>query len=524
MHKRIECLFSLIALLLCGLAAPVPALAGDDAVELYFVPASIEGKVALPKGARTSYQFPEGSSAVYTIRGYSADSDEYALRVSVSGLAVCQPSANYHYDEELDDFVNLGYEKWKDQDITVKATRDGQTRQVVFHLRNAYYLYCDQVMDDYIANEITDGMTQLEKARTLMTIVGRDFDYGNASTWQDFIWLGYGDCYSATGFIVEGCRRLGIPAGIHPQHFDGGASDHRNAIALCDGDLWVFEVYTGTKPRSTWARKLDCDYQWSYTDSTQQKVCLWRYEREFVFPEQAEVIVVPESLQGGVVTEIGYPTYDISFARDNTRTIVLPSHLETIHPYAFLLHTSLTGLSLPQTLTAIGEYAFYGCTSLGSLDIPEGVTQLKAGTFAKCGTLTLTVPASVTSIADDSFTDTDVTLWVEHGSYAEGWARSKGLKMKYTGECTLPAGLKRLEAGAFEGTGFSYVTVPDGAVAIGDNAFKGCNSLRQISIPASVTSISDSAFSGLTGLTIVAPAGSEAAKYAQRKGFTLAQP
>ena len=55
----------------------------------------------------------------------------------------------------------------------------------------------------------------------------------------------------------------------------------------------------------------------------------------------------------------------------------------------------------------------------------------------------------------------------------------------------------------------SHFTIPDNVTSIGDSAFEGCSSLRQIYIPDSVTSIGDSAFAGCTSLRqIYIPAGS----------------
>ncbi len=508
--KRMASMLLALAILIASLALPAHA-AGNQEIHLYYIPEEYVGKVKLPSGARTSYQFPEGSSATYTIDGDPANTGYYRLRISPNGLVTTQKgmlsenNAVEHY--------------------TIRVTVNKNIRVVDFMIHNAKYDYADQVLDHYIATEITDDMTELEKADQLRIIVARDFDYQvGHPAWQDFIWYGGGTCWASTGFIVEGCRRLGIPAGMHTEPWESG--QHANAIALVDGALWLFKSgYEGTKPRSSWKRAVDGDYFLGFKNQGTE-VCLIRYERMFAVPESEKTIIVPDTYMGAVVTEIGAssPNYTLSFCGRETQTLRLPDKLKVINPNACQNAHLLTNLTIPETVTSIGAYAFWGCSSLKRLEIPPLVTRLNTQTFAYCDTLELTVPASVTFIDSECFLDTDITLVVESGSYAESYAKSKGLKYRLLGEATLPASLKHITSGSFQGTGFISIVIPDGALSIGDNAFANCTKLKRISIPASVTSISDSAFSGLSGVTISAPAGSAAAQYAKRKGMTLTTP
>ena len=47
------------------------------------------------------------------------------------------------------------------------------------------------------------------------------------------------------------------------------------------------------------------------------------------------------------------------------------------------------------------------------------------------------------------------------------------------------------------------VTIPDGIISIGSNAFEYCNSLTGVTLPDSVTSVEDSAFFGCDKLISV---------------------
>ncbi|MCL2798606.1 MAG: leucine-rich repeat protein, partial [Firmicutes bacterium] len=55
---------------------------------------------------------------------------------------------------------------------------------------------------------------------------------------------------------------------------------------------------------------------------------------------------------------------------------------------------------------------------------------------------------------------------------------------------------------AFYGSALTGITLPNGIIRIGSNAFAYCASLSGITIPSSVTDIDDSAFSGCTSLSV----------------------
>lgn len=63
------------------------------------------------------------------------------------------------------------------------------------------------------------------------------------------------------------------------------------------------------------------------------------------------------------------------------------------------------------------------------------------------------------------------------------------------------------------------VTIPAGVIRIKNHAFRGCTNLVEIIIPGTVNKIGDNTFEGCQNLTIIAPAGSYAAKYAKKHGI-----
>ena len=82
----------------------------------------------------------------------------------------------------------------------------------------------------------------------------------------------------------------------------------------------------------------------------------------------------------------------------------------------------------------------------------------------------------------------------------------------------LPASLTQIGEEAFQGGAFSFVKLPENAVAIGPRAFENCAKLAYIYIPAEA-GIGENAFNGVTGLTIIGWENSPAEQYAQQHGI-----
>ena len=108
------------------------------------------------------------------------------------------------------------------------------------------------------------------------------------------------------------------------------------------------------------------------------------------------------------------------------KSIDIPEGVTSIGDYAFYYCYGLNGIDIPNSVTSIGQYAFYNCHGLTSITIPEGVTSIQRYTFGKCTYLlhidipegvtyigeyafendqfvSITIPSSVTRIADRAF-------------------------------------------------------------------------------------------------------------------------
>ena len=92
-------------------------------------------------------------------------------------------------------------------------------------------------------------------------------------------------------------------------------------------------------------------------------------------------------------------------------------------------------------------------------------------------------------------------------------------------EINLPSSLKAISVAAFYCTSLEKITIPEGVERIEAASFSYCEKLKEIHIPSSVTFIqgeseeASSAFKESPNVTIYAPKGSYAEKYAKQENI-----
>ena len=176
---------------------------------------------------------------------------------------------------------------------------------------------------------------------------------------------------------------------------------------------------------------------------------------------------------------------------------------------------------LPQKVNTIEEEAFYGDDALREVIVPQGATTIGARAFANSGLERITLPASVNSIAQDSFEGcSGVTAKVEKGSYAYTWCLNNGLAVETevsgveTPFSAFDIQWRKSSYYIYDYTGrFSHVVVPaeyegEDITGIWDNTFDSHPEMKSLTLPASI-SYCDSMFAaeqtGLTTVNILCP-------------------
>ncbi|MBQ7098455.1 MAG: leucine-rich repeat protein [Oscillospiraceae bacterium] len=117
----------------------------------------------------------------------------------------------------------------------------------------------------------------------------------------------------------------------------------------------------------------------------------------------ATEVTVPATIDGLRVTELGWGLGSCFSAVSDTMTsVTIEDGIPLINNAAFKNCTALTDVSIPASVTTIGFSAFEGCTSLSEVIFNEGLKSIGRYAFLNTNLSYVILPASVTSIDEDS--------------------------------------------------------------------------------------------------------------------------
>lgn len=102
-------------------------------------------------------------------------------------------------------------------------------------------------------------------------------------------------------------------------------------------------------------------------------------------------------------------------------SVHLPKSLTEIPQGMFAQAARIQTLTIPQGVRSIGTQAFHGNVALAALKLPDGLERIGANAFGNA-MLLLEIPASVTEIADDAFSEAVVEFYTPSGSAAHQYA------------------------------------------------------------------------------------------------------
>lgn len=244
-----------------------------------------------------------------------------------------------------------------------------------------------------------------------------------------------------------------------------------------------------------------------------------------------ELLQLPAKIDGHPVIAVGR-YFNASYGRKIT-CVEIPEGYRSIGSGAFC-NPSLTSVKLPSTLEEIGEKAFSG-TSLSAVSLPESLKTIGDGAFSSCPITSIAFPGKLESIGLCAFENTLIST-VTLPSGLKGWSgnpfagcrnlteilvpkelaalfsfeegvlielQTRKLLVYPTGrkdtEYRFPRNVTGMGAAAFQGSSLTQVVLPDSIEAIPKNAFRS-SMLTSITVPNSVTKIGNLAFDGCASL------------------------
>lgn len=174
----------------------------------------------------------------------------------------------------------------------------------------------------------------------------------------------------------------------------------------------------------------------------------------------------------------------------------------------------LTSLLIPDTITKINNLVFSGCTNLNTITIPYSVKEIGNSCFLNCKNL-----ASIkVNVSNTNFSEYNGVLYDIEGKIFYVYPYKKP-----NDSYVLSDKLEVIKANAFRGLeSLVNVTFPESLKEIEDSAFEDCENLVNVYLPKSVEKIGENAFKNCNeDLVIYGEKGSYAETYAKENEITF---
>ena len=200
---------------------------------------------------------------------------------------------------------------------------------------------------------------------------------------------------------------------------------------------------------------------------------------------------------GEAIVTIGASAFQ---GTDVTGALVIPNSCTNIENYAFDRLTNITSLTMSNSIETIGDYAFRGCNNINWQPVidNEGLISIGDYAFYDCSNIngTLSLNDNLVSVGDYAFANCPriTTLDVPNIAYQTGsYVFSNDIGIT---SVAIPSDSTFVPDGLFSGCTYinSPITIPDGCLSIGNNAFYRCGSIPSINFGLGLQSIGDNAF------------------------------
>ena len=421
---------------------------------------------------------------------YFRVTDGFSAEVSDDGVI----TARLHTNWDGRTFISFGAS-------VITVTADGVRMTVNVEVINYANVYADRVLDDFIAENVTESMTDYEKI-CLAAKFAADHEYSvSYSSCTGMVIAGGGDCWASTDTVIKICKKLGIESWARNGNRDYGAgSGHMNAMAYADGKYYEIEAgYYEPAPRYYYVKERTSLFSYRY-DYTNDGIEVYQYDGQ----ENPETLTVPDEIEGKPVVSIGEK---FVVSETGIKEIVLPDTVKSIGSSAFKSCADLQTVNIPASLAEVGEFAFTNCQNLKELTGGNDVFTWKNGGLIKDGATLLFVPNAAPYVIEDTITEI-----APYAFYYNHNIRS----------VTVPSSVVSVGEGAFgDCTALVKVRIEGESLrSLSDFVFTDARSLGAVHIPDSVTEIGENfAYRLGSGFSIICREGTAIARYAEEKSI-----
>lgn len=435
-------------------------------IDLYAMSETYEEYLEIPSSYAQTHQleYSDGDKPDYSV--YSGES----VTVSESGLI--EPVKTTWYYVENGGSISYWTTMYVEGAETRVEVKFGTSVIQVKTGSNTYYItvdvhdyaneYAQNVMNDYVAEKITDNMSELEKLETI-TAFPAQYDYSaNHSGYAGLIIAEGGDCWASTSAILYLCDKVGLNAHVRYAANDSGAgSGHRNVAVLIGSDVYIADAgYSDTAPRYYSIEKENTGFMYRYS-SSDDTITIVQYDG---FDSD---IVVPSTIDGHTVTTIGEKAFYYGEICSNVpvKSVILPETLTVLEDEAISRCKYLTSITIPASVNKIGSFVFAECEKIEAINVEDGnnnFSSVDGVLYDASGETLLFYPING---SDTCIVPEGVTTIAEYAFYLT----------KKPGYVFLPESIRSIGVGAFGDSKVSKVYFYGNRPEIGTYAFKNAS-------------------------------------------------